>query len=89
MADARALGKEWARVYKEVVGMDARFQEVATGTVGRVQGSADYENWAAWEATEAKFCATPEAKAVGAKFSQMSPDVFVANTIHDEFWRDD
>ena len=89
-ADAVALAHEWVAIWKEAAGVDVRVSVVATGTLGRLCRSSDYESMGAWEAAEAKGFGSPKGKALWAKASQEVRDgtnPFVPNTWHNEIWR--
>ena len=90
-ADAVALAHEWVAIWKEAAGVDVRVSVVATGTLGRLCRSSDYESMGAWEAAQAKVSGSPKGKALMAKAMQERHDGmnrFVAGTMHDEIWRD-
>ena len=81
---------EFGLIWKDA-GVDLRCSEVTTGTLGRMCGSADFENMAAFEAARAKIMASPKAQAFSKKFQQSERDgtsAFISNTEHEKFWRD-
>ena len=90
-ADAVARAHEWAAIWKDATGVDARVSVVTTGTLGRLCFSADYESVGAYEAAGAKANAHPDWIALSAKQDQDGRDgtaPYVPNTWHEEIWRD-
>ena len=59
-ADAVARAHEWLRIYTTTTGIECRASVVATGTLGRLCLSADFEGMGAKEAADAKANAPPE-----------------------------
>ena len=89
-ADAVARIHEWFAIYKEAAGIQGHVSVVATGTLGRLCVSADFESMGAQEAADAKAEAHPDWIALGAKSEQEDRDgtsAFVPNNAHDEIWR--
>jgi len=90
-ADAIALVKDWAAIWKESAGVDLRISIVMTGTLGVGCASGDFESMGAFEAARGKVQATPKQQALQKNFQQMERDgtcPFIPNTVHEEFWRD-
>ena len=86
-ADAIALAKDWAAVWKEAAGVDLRISIVMTGTLGVGCVSGDFESMGAFEEARAKVDASPESKAFLKKYDDGIMR-FIPNTVHEEFWRD-